>query len=273
MIEITTKSEYAGVVTLPPHKVANFPTGEPFVVMKEDYLQCSISLRMNGFSASEFLHLLHLLEMFGDRVTQLVIPFFPGARQDRTSDGMYPISARVFADAINHYGVKQVVILDPHSDVTPALVKNVSVYPITRWIANDIPMSMIGLKGIIAPDAGAQKRAFDVAAMRNLPLIQCLKHRDPKTGKLSDVEVQKVFEQGEYLVVDDICDGGATFIGLADAWFAVNPETKLSLLVSHGIFSKGTDELFARYSNIYTSDSFDQTNNPGVTVIPFNPRW
>jgi hypoxanthine phosphoribosyltransferase len=63
---------------------------------------------------------------------------------------------------------------------------------------------------------------------------------------------------GNYLVVDDICDGGGTFNLLAEA-FQKDPhaaKSDLSLYVSHGIFSKGIRAINDRYVNIFTTDSW-----------------
>jgi ribose-phosphate pyrophosphokinase len=55
------------------------------------------------------------------------------------------------------------------------------------------------------------------------------------------------------LVVDDLCDGGATFLALADALADVVADA--GLYVSHGVFSKGLDALLGRYGRIITTDS------------------
>src|SRR5690606_18779300 len=50
----------------------------------------------------------------------LLCPYFPGARQDRGA----PLTAKIYADIINAQNYKYVWILDPHSDVTSALLNN-----------------------------------------------------------------------------------------------------------------------------------------------------
>jgi ribose-phosphate pyrophosphokinase len=70
--------------------------------------------------------------------------------------------------------------------------------------------------------------------------------------------------------VDDICDGGGTFIGLVDALKKKNAGD-LYLAVSHGIFSKGFDELTGSFKTIFTTDSFrDIEGVKGVTQIKLN---
>ncbi|RYF48025.1 MAG: phosphoribosyltransferase [Cytophagaceae bacterium] len=71
----------------------------------------------------------------------------------------------------------------------------------------------------------------------------------------------------ESLIVDDICDGGGTFIGLAAELRKLNPE-RISLAVSHGIFSKGIDPLTNWLDHVYTTDSFSTlTSTDAFTQI------
>jgi ribose-phosphate pyrophosphokinase len=58
--------------------------------------------------------------------------------------------------------------------------------------------------------------------------------------------------------VDDICDGGGTFIGLA-ALLKSHNAGHIVLIVSHGIFSKGFD--LAHIDAIYTTNSFKDIEN------------
>jgi ribose-phosphate pyrophosphokinase len=53
--------------------------------------------------------------------------------------------------------------------------------------------------------------------------------------------------------VDDICDGGRTFIEISKALDGYQGE--LYLFVTHGIFSKGFEELFKHFTKIYTTNS------------------
>src|SRR6266436_4439963 len=81
------------------------------------------------------------------------------------------------------------------------------------------------------------------------------KLRDARTGELSGFGINNDIEEYEKaLIVDDICDGGGTFIGLAELIHGINPGMELSLYVSHGIFSKGFVELDKQFVNIFTSD-------------------
>lgn len=185
-----------------------------------------------------------------------LIPYLPGARQDRRRTGE-ALSCKVYADLINRCRLEVVICLDPHSDVMPALIENCIVVPAVEAVNMAPPLR---ISGVIAPDAGARKRAEAVAAYLHVPVYQAFKHRDMATGKLSgfSCEALPVMETllpapGRFLVVDDICDGGGTFIGLAKALGL--PRERLALWVTHGVFSGKANALEEHYGEILTTDS------------------
>jgi len=119
---------------------------------------------------------------------------------------------------------------------------------------------------VIAPDAGAEKRAGAVAKKLGVPVIRAWKNRDVSTGAICGfgfdsntlANLLLPFEGAatRMLVVDDICDGGGTFTGLAEAISEHGHiELDLHLFTTHGIYSKGLDVLRRYFSHIYCTDS------------------
>lgn len=110
---------------------------------------------------------------------------------------------------------------------------------------------------LVCPDSGANKKMKDLQkGIMHDSLIKCDKTRDTQTGEISGFEVYANDLEGKpCLIIDDICDGGGTFIGLAKELKKKNAG-KLYLAVSHGIFSKGYVELDKYFDGIYTTDSF-----------------
>lgn len=111
---------------------------------------------------------------------------------------------------------------------------------------------------IVFPDESA-KRRFSKYISDSKPTVVCSKGRLQTTGEI--VEYRVPLSEGikllgkRVLVVDDICDGGATFKMLADEIRAV--VSSMDLYVVHGIFSKPAAELFLHgYSHIYTTNSY-----------------
>lgn len=241
-------------------RTMTFPGGEAHIV--EEVLRTPHGKQIAYVQGGDGDTLMKLA-MWADSCRQLgletiaVIPYLPGARQDRGR----PLGAKVYADFINSMRLDRVICFDPHSDVMPALLDRCTVvhlHDLVRWV------TFPSVVGVIAPDVGARKRAEGVASVLKVPLYQATKHRDFSTGKLSGFACEPLPDKGTLLVVDDICDGGGTFVGLADAI----DRGQLALWVSHGIFSKGTFDLRQRYSHIYTTDSHPGHPQVDVQITP-----
>jgi len=180
----------------------------------------------------------------------LTLNYVPYARQDRVCNEGESLSISVMAKLINSCGFAKVKIADPHSDVTPALINNVEIlesYDILKH--KDLSQYYI-----VAPDAGAYKKAYKWAQKRNaLGVITANKVRDVRTGKIESVKVDADVTGLKLFVVDDLLDAGGTFLQLADC---LQGAESLELYVTHGIFSKGINGLTGYYDKIYTTNSF-----------------
>ncbi|MBO0934376.1 ribose-phosphate diphosphokinase [Fibrella aquatilis] len=187
----------------------------------------------------------------------LLMPYFPAARQDRPMVEGEPLSVRVYADLINAQHYDRVTVFDPHSDVTPALLNHVQVVTNQAFITQVLTGFDRETVTLIAPDAGAAKKIHKLAQeLGGLPVVLGEKVRDVRTGALTGFQVFADDLGGRHcLIVDDICDGGGTFIGLAAELRKLNPAS-VSLAVSHGIFSKGLAPLTDMLDHVYTTDSF-----------------
>ena len=176
----------------------------------------------------------------------LNLKYLPYARQDRKCATGESFSLKLMADLINSLGYTKVLIDDCHSDVGLALVNNVvhstqldclRSKASTHNLAADCDV-------IVAPDAGASKKAQLIANYYNKPLVQCLKTR---VGERIDIQVLGDISGKKALVVDDLCDGGGTFLALASAINEQYRPSELNLYVTHGLFSKGLDTLLEHY--------------------------
>lgn len=188
----------------------------------------------------------------------LIMPYMPGAREDRGKVFGLEVYVDVITDAYMEGG--HVVIFDPHSKVTEELfegwggrgfMKILSVADLVRqrrW-------AFEGYDYVIAPDEGATERAQSVADVLGVPVVQFKKKRDFDTGKILGIEPVEELDLGaKYLVVDDICDGGRTFTELSTVSGLLPRE--VDLYVSHGVFSKGTKELEKKFGRIITTNSY-----------------
>ena len=251
------------------YEAFTFSGGEPHIRIEEFDISelVIITHRVRTFNDLGLLSIaVDALRRLGAKEIELVLPYFPGARQDRVMTPGESLSVKVYADIINGYGLKSITIYDPHSDVTPALLNNCKAIDNHRFVAQIVKALPENLL-LISPDAGASKKIQKLARFLGLTdVLECGKKREVKTGKLSGFTVP-IEDLGERpcLIVDDICDGGGTFIGLGKELKSKN-SGPLFLAISHGLFSKGFDELLGIYDKIFTTDSFKDVDG-GEFVI------
>lgn len=166
-----------------------------------------------------------------------------------------PFSLAVVAQLINGAGFSRVRILDAHSEAATRLIRNsVNVLPfkVVRQV-----IDTIAYPSLVCPDKGAVPRVRLISQTVGGfdQVIHCQKIRVQATGELKGFEVlDKSLCSGKHvLIVDDICDGGGTFVGLAKELRKAGAK-KVFLYVTHGIFSKGLP--LEGIDHIYTTDSY-----------------
>lgn len=183
----------------------------------------------------------------------LNMPYLPYARQDRLMVKGEALSVVVMANIVNSMGFDEVWIDDPHSDVGPSHIRNVVITEQAELIQSSAPEGMFEEGTIIvAPDAGAIKKATKLAQAVNLPLGVGGKNRNVETGQITGTSYHGPDVSGKRcLIVDDIADGAATFTFLASKLKSLGA-AQVDLYVTHGIFSKGIDGL-EHLDKIYTT--------------------
>lgn len=203
------------------------------------------------------------LQRKGVKDFDLVMPYIPYARQDRQCDEGESFTLKVFTDIINSANFNKVIVFDAHSDVAPALLNNSinkSCDVFVCEVLKDLKKDLV----LISPDAGSNKKLNKLAIKFQLDLVKCDKVRDVKTGNLTGFEVfSNDLNHRDCLIVDDICDGGGTFIGLAKELIDKNAGN-LYLYTTHGIFSRGYTALLSYFDCIYTTNSVMDIKENGV---------
>ena len=241
-----------------------------------DY-QITIKSRLNNFKDLELICCaVASLQELGITKIHLATPYFLGSRSDRKfEEGSNNYLKTVICPIINSLGFKSVTVLDPHSDVLEACLNNFK--KVNNFTLVDDALSyLIGEDEedqivLVSPDAGAYKKVFDVAAEFSInKIITATKVRDVKTGQILRTEIPTLDQHAnlKYVIVDDICDGGRTFIELAKAIKGSRPTAELYLVVTHGIFSSGYAELGKYFNGIYCTNSVkDIVNEPEDTDL------
>ena len=266
------------------YKINKFPDGQQSVDLVRGTVNVindiRIETRLNSFSDLEILICAtKALRNITTKSISLYVPYFLGSRSDRKFvEGGVNYLKEVICPIVNSLEFTSVTVVDPHSDVLEACLKGynkISNFYLVRQALTRID-NKDGARNrvcLVSPDAGAYKKIFDVAKSFEIENIATgTKVRDLKTGQILHTEVPNLpvsttDEELKYVIVDDICDGGRTFIELAKAIQNQRPNAKLYLVVTHGIFSAGFDELSKWFEGIYTTDSYKDIDNKLVTQI------
>lgn len=255
------------------YKVSKFPDGQQTVDLTnwaelmryEDAVK--ISSRLNSFKDLELIicATAAIRNIKPNREIALYVPYFMGARSDRKFvDGGVNYLKQVICPIINSLNFVTVITLDPHSDVLESCLNNyekVNNHTLVKHALTKIDNKNDAQERIclVSPDAGAYKKIFDVAKKFGIQnIITANKVRDMKTGNIlrTEIPVLNQHENLKYVIIDDICDGGRTFVELAKAIKDGRPTAKVYLIVTHGIFSAGFKELGKYMEHIYTTNSY-----------------
>lgn len=196
---------------------------------------------------SELFHLAQLktlMNEYKNRRTRihLSMPYLPYARQDKEISNESTFAFFTFASMINNMDFDSVVCMDAHSDKAYA-IKNLTVTYPTNVVKN--VFNSCSSNVVVYPDQGACKKY--ITEYCDLPYMYGEKIRNQITGNITNYVLKeklwyKPLSIDNVLIVDDICDGGATFIILAKKLYEQGAKN-VNLFVSHGIFSKGTQVL------------------------------
>lgn len=236
-----------------------------------------ISIRAGLSSSNDVMDLLlvenALRHAFAkDFVLNLELPYLPYARQDRVCASGQAFSLEVFAGMIKSMNPNRIVTWDCHSNVGLALTGAINVSPEAMIRTDAALLALLQQENsvLVCPDKGAIQRCTDISQKLGVKeMVFCEKQRDPSTGKIYRTDVLAEDLSGKCAVIsDDICDGGYTFIKIAEQLRAKKAE-RIVLFVTHGIFSKGLSVFDGLIDEVITTNSFPQTANPKLKVIDF----
>lgn len=215
----------------------------------------------------------HLRYDLGHQNIILFMPYLPNARMDRVHEETTEVhTLRHFARFINSLHFSMVFILDPHSDVAPALFDNLIVTrpnEIVGGLINELQPDYL-----FFPDEGAAKRYM--GAFPNMKYLYGEKVRDWETGKIQSLRLCNPFDispsqmdGASALIVDDICSYGGTFLRagklLKDAGFA-----EVTLYVSHcekSVFAGNLLKENSPIDHIFTTDSLVLPPHDKISVL------
>lgn len=191
---------------------------------------------------SEVMHLCQLKFLLDTKglPANLYLPYLPYGRQDKKISNESTFALRVFADIIKSLQFEEISVLDAHSELFLELTGAENVYPLV-----EIETAIDAFKPDVIgyPDRGAARR-YNYKIYMDQVIGE--KSRDPLTGRIDydgvHVEHGVDIKNKRVLTVDDLCDGGMTFI-LFTKLLKERGVGEVGLYTTHGIYSKGLDVL------------------------------
>ena len=272
-------------------KLSKFPDGQQNVTIEtKEYLlnkytgcyeDIKITSRLNNWLDLELIICaVKSLQSLGHKMIHLYTPYIIGARSDRKfSEGGNNYLKDVICPILNSLELESITCIDPHSHVLEACLKRFrkeSNIKLIELALNDgiLGQGKVKKEGginwineniLVSPDAGASHKIYKLAEQIGYKgdVITCSKERD-ENGKLTKTVVPTTYNQlanKDIIILDDICDGGNTFINIAkEISKFMDDDAKLYLIVTHGIFSKGFNELADYFDKIYCTNSYQDLN-------------
>lgn len=242
-----------------------FPNGETRLVESEikNSLHSSNNVSFKYESDADLIQLL-ILKKYLDSLkysSNLTIKYMPYSRMDR-QENESAFTLKYITEFINSLNFLKVKIIEPHSDVSVALLDNVEAHYINFDL---LPRVLDAVEFnyekdyIMFPDAGASKR-YSKMKVKNVVIGN--KNRDFQTGEIKGLELQGNFEAGgnKAVIVDDLSSYGGTFVRAAEALKERGIE-EVYLLVAHAENSVFKGKLFEHINHLFTTDSIITEEN------------
>lgn len=248
-----------------------FPGGESHVRILGDAQPKSWTIRMDYRDDRDLIAtalLCNAVRAQSSAPITLITPYMPYARQDRVATKGDSNAIQVMGTILGTLPIDEHIVWDMHSEAGLEYLG-----PLARSIpaADFIRPLLNGTECLVAPDHGAIERTTACKVTPTQQIIYATKERDPVTGYLKNPNiVGDIPTNTELIVIDDICDGGRTFLQLGEV-LRQHTTAPLKLYVTHGIFSQGLNALHNIYDEILTPNPFNPELIPQLTIVP-EPR-
>lgn len=241
-----------------------FPCGELYVQIPNDKIKYHNEVKVIYRDSDDLILAALIGDAVRDKSERLVlnIPYFPYSRQDRACAPGEPFSLNRVGGIISCIKWDEIRTYDIHN---PRAIEMYNLKNLKLSCPNVVKEFAARKELVVlSPDKGAAERAKGIADELNVPFYCADKKRED--GKVTIVlPYFSDLTDKEILIVDDILDGGATFISLAKELNSIFLRAKsLNLLISHAFFSEGSDKLLELYDNIFIINDYRNIKEKGI---------
>ena len=243
------------------YTLSRFPDGEvqislgDFSHKDQICVECRITNAEELFIVTQVLDILDRHDVYYD----VNIFYLMGMRMDRVMDFNRPFTLKIVMDMLGHYDAISIRVLEPHSEVYRRLNPRAEELFIST---KGLPPNWVNCQ-IVYPDKGASER-YSFHYGMDLPVIQCSKERNVSTGKITSIKIDNPqdIKDKPLLIIDDLCDGGGTFCGVAKAFEKIGiSKDRLNISVIHMVNAKGIENLSKHFNHVWFTNSYKDWEN------------
>lgn len=243
------------------YTLSRFPDGEvqislgDFSHKDQICVECRITNAEELFIVTQVLDILDRHDVYYD----VNIFYLMGMRMDRVMDFNRPFTLKIVMDMLWHYNASSIRVLEPHSEVYRRLNPRAEELFIST---KGLPPNWVNCQ-IVYPDKGASER-YSFHYSMDLPVIQCSKERNVSTGKITSIKIDNPqdIKDKPLLIIDDLCDGGGTFCGVAKAFEKIGvSKDRLNISVIHMVNAKGIENLSKHFNHVWFTNSYKDWEN------------
>ena len=197
-------------------EINRFPDGTLNLKANPFYNHEVVIITWKYHDDAEFLVVAYLTKFYQahNNKVELFLPYIPNARMDRVENIDNVFSMKYFGELINSLRFESVWVMDAHSSVAIAVIKNCRIIPV-KSIVDDVIRSITDNNKellMFFPDEGAMKR---YSKNIELPFAFGMKKRDWNTGNIFGLDILGIepeqIKGKTILIQDDICSKGGTF--------------------------------------------------------------
>lgn len=251
------------------YEIFHFPDGEVQIRLGEFsrkkgiiVVVCRITNAEELFIVSQIIDILNRHEVFYTIKTTYLMSM----RMDRVMDFNSPLSLKVVLSCLRD--TKALEVFYPHNSNAIAFYSQNLGFPYEPWSISRWRREVESTKDtmqIVVPDEGAVSRND----AKNC--IYCRKVRDIATGRITSIEIvnPEDITGNPLCIIDDLCDGGGTFVGIAKVIKEIKPDIELNIKVAHMVNPKGIENLSENFNHVWFTNSYMNWQDvpENVTVI------
>lgn len=242
--------------------ISRFPDGEIQITLEDFSRKDEYDVKCRITNTEELFILMQVCDILKrhDVRFYITIYYLMGMRMDRVMDFNRPFTLKIITNILNNLGASTIDIFECHSERTLDLIeKGYEMYN-EKWAAflGDFYNCQT-----VFPDEGAVKRYFPDGNVSK-DIVIGSKVRDINSGKITSIKVKNpevINPNKRLLVIDDLCDGGGTFVGIAKAIKEINPDAVIDIAIPHMVNPKGIENLSKNFNHVYFSNSYKDWEN------------